>query len=250
MRIRCPSNFELNIGEKNYLLNYHPHGISAFGSVCTFATNGMNIEKLFPGIKSRFLVHESSFCMPVMREVFSSRGDCSVNSSSIDYILSGKCGTGNLCSIVVGGLNEADLSDAETLKVVVAERKGFVKKALVHGTDLIPCIAFGENSVFHKVNFVEGSFMDRLQDRWYKLLKFKHPIYYGCSAFSEKLYGLMPFKRQITVSLGNPINVDKVVSPSQEQINSLHDKYICELQKLYNSNKDLCSKYDTTLVIL
>lgn len=252
IKLKHSTNFKLDPKE-NYILNYHPHGIAAFGAVTAFATNGLKITKLFPGITSRFMVHETSFVMPIMKETFGTRGDCSVNSRSIDYILSGKHKNherGNLLTIVVGGLAEADLSDLKTLKVVVAERKGFVKKALIHGANLIPCIAFGENSVFTKVNHEPGSVMDKLESRWYKMFGFKHPVYYGRSLFSDKGKGVMPYKRPITVVMGDPILVQKVESPSQEEINSLHAKYMANLKSLYEDNQDLCSEFDQKLVFV
>lgn len=231
------------------MLNYHPHGIAAFGSVCAFATNGLRLSELFPGIKTRFMVHESSFIMPIMKETFSLRGDCSVSSKSIDYMLS-RAGTGNLLTIVVGGLAEADLSNAEILKTVITKRKGFVKKALVHGADIIPCIAFGENSVFKKVDLKPSSLLYKLENKFYQLFKFKHPIYHGRSILSENLTGVMPYKRPITVVMGDPIRVEKNSTPSQDDIDGLHERYLEQLQAMYSDNKDLCSVYDKVLELV
>lgn len=187
--------------------------------------------------------------MPIMREVFGSRGDCSVNSSSIDHILSRRC-KGNLLTIVVGGLAEADLSNSETLKIVVAERKGFIKKALIHGANIIPCIAFGENSVFNKVDLASYPFWHHLEAKWYQMFKFKHPIYYGRSLLSEDRSGIMPYKRPITVVLGDPIKVTKKESPSQADINELHEEYLRRVRSVYEDNSDLCNIYDRKLEIL
>lgn len=233
---------------ENYILNYAPHGIAAFGSVTVFGTNGLKFKQLFPGITTRFLVHETSHLIPVMKETFALRGDCSVNSKSIDYLLNSS--RGNLLTIVVGGLAEADLSDMEKLKIVVANRKGFVKKALIHGANIIPCIAFGENSVFNKVNLKESSLMHTLESKWYKIFKFKHPIYYGRSIISETMTGLMPYKRPITVVMGDPIHVGKIENPTQEQIDKLHAHYLDELRTIYKANQDLSDKYDKQLELV
>lgn len=187
-----------------------------------------------------------------MRETFALRGDCSVNSQSIDHMLTRtKSGSGNLLTIVVGGLAEADMSDMETLRVMVAKRKGFVKKALIHKANLIPCIAFGENSVFTKINFSPKSLIYRLENGWHKLFGFKHPVYHGRSIISSKSTGVMPYKRPITVVMGDPIMVDKqLANPSQKDIDDLHAIYLDRLKILYESNQDLCSKYDTQMVIV
>lgn len=248
IKLRYSANFKLDPSE-NYILHYGPHGISAFGAVTAFATNALNLSQLFPGIKARFMVHETSFITPIMKETFAFRGDCSVNSKSIDHMLT-KESTGNLLTIVVGGLAEADLSDMDTLKIVVASRKGFIKKALVHGTNIIPCIAFGENSVFNKVNLTPGSILHKLESFWYDNFKFKHPIYYGRSIVSDKLNGVMPYKRPITVVMGDPLIVNKIENPTQQDIDKLHDQYLKQLTSVYNDNCDLCKIYDKKLELL
>lgn len=249
IRLRHTANFALNPDE-NYILNYHPHGISAFGAVTAFATNGLGFRERFRGMVARFMVHETSFLMPVLKETFLLRGDCSVSSRSIDHLLAARARggqAGHLLCIVGGGLAEADLSEAELLKVVVAKRKGFVKKALIHGAHLVPCIAFGENSVFKKVHLRRGSLWHRLETKWYQIFKFKHPIYYGRSMLSEKLAGALPYRRPITVVMGDPIHVRRCEEPSQADIDQLHARYIRQLTAMYAANGDLCSKYDREL---
>lgn len=266
IKLRFSNRFHLDPNE-NYILNYHPHGISAFGCVASFATDGLKFSRLFPGVRPRFMVHETSFLVPIMRETFMTRGDCSVNSKSFDYILEKRWQTmadsvggsssqreacGNLLALCGGGLAEADLSDMETLKIVCASRKGFVKKALIHGAHLIPCIAFGENSVFKKVNLKPGTFLYKLEKRWYDLFKFKHPIYYGESMlFGGLIKGSMPYKRPITVVMGDPIQVERVSDPSQKEIDDLHSLYIHRLKSMYEDNKEsLCRTYDTKLKLV
>lgn len=248
VKLRYTNKFSLS-PERNYILSYHPHGIAAMGAVTAFATNGLKLNKIFPAIRARFMVHETSFIMPVMKEVFGLRGDCSVNSKSIDHMLT-RCGTGNLLTVVVGGLAEADLSDANILKLVVAKRKGFIKKALIHGADIIPCIAFGENSIFNKVDLTKQPKLHRLETGWYQLFKFKHPIYYGRSFFSKQMPGLMPFQKPITVVMGDPIRVTKNTEPSQSDIDSLHAEYLEQVSSVYRDNSDLCNTYDRKLEIL
>ena len=151
-----------------------------------------------------------------------------------------------------GGLAEADLSDMKTLKIVCATRKGFVKKSLIHGAHLIPCIAFGENSVFNKVNLKPSSLLYRLEKAWYGLFKFRHPIYFGRSlVLGDSGRGSVPYKRPITVVMGDPIEVERIEQPSQEQIDQLHAKYIARLRSMYEDNKaQLCKRYDTKLELV
>lgn len=249
MKMRYSNNFQLDTNE-NYLLVYHPHAVSAFGCVCAFASDGMNLNERFPGIESKFLVHETSFLFPVMKELFSSRGDCSVNSKSIDYLLSDQQKKGQLLALVVGGLCEMDLSDSEILKLVIANRKGFVKKALQHGAHIVPCIGFGENSVFYTIKLRKNSLWAILRENFYNAFHFKHPCYYGRSFFSANWFGFIPYKRPITVAMGDPIRVTKCECPTIEQIDELHKRYLEAVKTLYKSNSDLCDKFDRQLELI
>lgn len=242
VKLRYSTNFKLDPSE-NYLVNYSPHGISAFGSVVAFATNGLDFTSLFPGIKPRFMVHEMVFLTPFMREFFAYRGDCSVASKSIDFMLNpAKAGTGNLLTLVAGGLQEADLSHQQNLKIFVMKRKGFIKKAITNGANIIPTIAFGENSVFTKVDPKPKTLLYSLDKLAYKYLGFKHPLYYG--------NGTMPYKRPVTVVMGDPILVEKNLNPTQEEIDFLHKRYVTDLEQIYETHADLRLDFDTKLEIV
>ena len=54
--------------EKNYLLIYHPHGITASGAFINFCTESTGFSKLFPGIRSTLLVLRYQFMFPLCRE--------------------------------------------------------------------------------------------------------------------------------------------------------------------------------------
>jgi len=258
IKLRCPPNLSLDPNE-NYILSYHPHGMIAFGCLASFGTNALNFNQLFPGIRARLLAHEMFFWVPLMREIFTLRGDCSVNSRSLDCLLEKRYkqpnhpeARGNLLALVVGGLAEADLSDPQILRVLLAKRKGFVRKALKHGAHLVPCIAFGENSVYTKVNLRPNSFWHRLERSLYHVMKLKYPLYHGTSITGiPDRRGAMPYKRPITVVMGEPIRVPhRVEWPSEEQVDQLHAIYVDKLKQLYNANRDLCEQYDNCLEIV
>lgn len=248
IKFRHTASFKLS-PQNNYILAYHPHGISSFGAVAAFATNGLSFNYLFPDIRSVFMVHESCFTTPVLREVFATRGDCSVNSRSIDYMLTRRT-TGNLLCLVTGGLAEADLSHKQKLKLVLANRKGFVKKALMHGAHLVPCLAFGENSVFDKIDLKPGSLSHKLERGFYRIFGFTHPVYNGHSVISENLPGVMPYKKPITLVMGDPIAVEKVSEPTSEDIDKLHALYVAKIEAMYKANSDLCKVFDQSLEIV
>ncbi|KAA0184005.1 hypothetical protein FBUS_06746 [Fasciolopsis buskii] len=56
--------------DQNYLVGYHPHGISGFGSLLNFATDATGFPQAFPGIASWLAIHKMHFRSPFYRESF------------------------------------------------------------------------------------------------------------------------------------------------------------------------------------
>ncbi len=61
---------------------------------------------------------------------------------------------------------------------------------------------------------------------------------------------LLYLNNTIIFAVGAPIKVEKVASPTQEQIDSLHSKYMEELQKLFDNHKDKFAHPDAVLKII
>jgi hypothetical protein len=51
-------------------------------------------------------------------------------------------------------------------------------------------------------------------------------------------FGFLPFRSPVNVVVGKPIPVKKVESPTQEQIDELHTRYIKALTELFEANKE------------
>lgn len=61
----------------------------------------------------------------------------------------------------------------------------------------------------------------------------------------------MPYRVPIHTIVGRPIHVPKIDNPTQEQITTLHEKYINELKNLFEQNKTIFLKnLDTSLEIV
>ena len=48
-------------------------------------------------------------------------------------------------------------------------------------------------------------------------------------------FGLVPYRKPIHVVVGTPIKVKKIENPTREEIESMHETYVKELQKLLSS---------------
>ena len=117
---------------KNYLFGCHPHGVMGFGTSGNFATEATGFSKLFPGVISHLITLNIQFRIPIFRELLMAMGICSASKESLNHILT-QMGPGHSCVVVVGGAAEALEARPGNFKLVLKNRKGFVKLALKSG---------------------------------------------------------------------------------------------------------------------
>ncbi|OQV14216.1 2-acylglycerol O-acyltransferase 2-A [Hypsibius exemplaris] len=225
---------------QNYIMGYHPHGVMSIGGFNNFGTDATGFPDKFPGIKPYFLTLKLLHQLPIYREYISAYGVCDVSKESIEYILRQPT-KGNAVVIVIGGAKESleanphHTTDAE--RIVLLNRKGFVKMALRQGANLVPVYSFGENDIYHLVLDNEpGSRVRKFQRAWQKLFGFAPIIFAGRGLFNYN-FGMVPYRVPINTVVGKPIIVEKDPSPSQEKIDNLHERYMKELRTLFDDHK-------------
>ncbi|XP_053564965.1 diacylglycerol O-acyltransferase 2 [Bombina bombina] len=223
--------------QQNYIFGYHPHGIMSFGAFCNFGTDTSDFSKMFPGLKTYLTTLAGNFRMPLYRDYLLAAGMCSVTHSSIDFLLS-KNGTGNVVVIVVGGSAEALNCASQQHILTLKNRKGFIKKALVNGSALVPVYSFGENEVLQQYHFESGSWLKNLQNLFQHWIGFAPCVFFGQGLFSSTSRGIMPFRRPINTVVGKPIPVPKTENPSRLLVDKYHAVYVNSLQDLFNTNKE------------
>ncbi|KAH8158949.1 hypothetical protein CIB48_g9294 [Xylaria polymorpha] len=226
---------------RKYIFGYHPHGIISHGAWAAFATEALGFSRKFPGITNSLLTLDSNFRIPFYREYILSMGVRSVSKESIVNILNkggpnGE-GMGRGVTVVVGGARESLEAQPGMMRLILKERKGFVKMAVRCGADLVPVLAFGENNLYDQLQPQEHPFMHRIQMFILKVWKFTLPFLHGRGIFNYDV-GLMPYRRPLNVVVGAPIKVRQSSSVDLEEINRLHGLYIAELEKLWDRYKD------------
>ncbi|XP_014351675.1 diacylglycerol O-acyltransferase 2-like [Latimeria chalumnae] len=224
------------VSSENYLLGYHPHGIMSIGAFCNFGTEATGFSKTFPGIKPFLTTLSGNFLLPICRDYIMATGVCSVNTSSINYLLS-QNGTGNAVVIVVGGATEALFCTQGKHIVALKERKGFIKVAIRNGSALVPVYSFGEGELFNQTLFDEDGWIRTLQRMVKKFVGIAPCLFHGRSIFSDTSSGIMPFSRPVNTVVGKPINVVKNENPSGQEIEKYHMLYIHSLLELFNNYK-------------
>lgn len=226
---------------RKYILGYHPHGIISHGAWAAFATEALGFSEKFPGITNSLLTLDSNFQLPLYREYVFSMGALSVSRESITNILThggpNNEGMGRAVTIVVGGARESLEAQPNTMRLIINERKGFVKLALQTGADLVPVIAFGENDLYDQLDPHRHPWLHGLQRYFLKAWKFTVPLLHGRGIFNYDV-GLMPYRRPLNIVVGKPIPVVQNQNPENSEVNRLHDLYTEELQKVWDRYKD------------
>ncbi|KAF4442411.1 hypothetical protein F53441_11762 [Fusarium austroafricanum] len=229
--------------DRKYIFGYHPHGIISHGAFAAFGTNALGFRELFPGITNTLLTLDSNFRLPFYRDYIMLHGLQSVSKESIWNLLSkggpNNDGRGRAVTIVVGGARESLEAQPGSLRLILKSRKGFVKMALRTGADLVPVIGFGENDLYDQLSPKTHPLVHRIQMILLKVFKFTVPALHGRGVLNYDV-GLMPYRRPVNIVIGRPIRVEKAhgPQPAQEDIDELHELYVREIEKLWDSYKD------------
>ncbi|XP_061004305.1 2-acylglycerol O-acyltransferase 2-like [Dama dama] len=220
---------------RNYLAAYHPHGIMGIGTVTNLCTEATGFSSIFPGIRPHLMTLNMFFQVPFIRDYIMLGGLVSADKESAAHILSRE-GGGNLLGIVVGGVQESLDARPGAYKLVLRNRKGFIRLALMHGAALVPIFSFGENDMFDQIENSPGSWLRWFQEQILKIVGASIPLFYGHGVFQYS-FGLMPYCRPINTVVGKPIEVQKTPHPSQEEVDRLHQLYMKELENLFEAHK-------------
>ncbi|KAI1814728.1 diacylglycerol acyltransferase-domain-containing protein [Poronia punctata] len=226
---------------RKYIFGYHPHGIISHGAWAAFATDALGFSEKFPGITNSLLTLDSNFRIPFYREYVLGMGIQSVSKEGIVNNLtrggSNGEGMGRAVTVVVGGARESLEAQPGMMRLILQERKGFIKLAIRCGADLVPVLAFGENNLYDQLQPHEHPYMHRIQMFLLKVWKFTLPFLHGRGIFNYDV-GLMPYRTPLNVVVGAPIKVRQSSSVNPEEVNRLHGLYVAELQKLWDRYKD------------
>lgn len=226
---------------RKYIFGYHPHGIISMGAFAAFSTEALGFSQLFPGIKNTLLTLDSNLRIPIYRDYALAMGIASVSRESCENLLSkggpnGE-GMGRGITIVIGGARESLDAQPHQMRLVLKRRKGFVKLAIRTGADLVPVLAFGENDLYEQVQLDEHPNVHKFQLLVKKILGFTIPLFHARGIFNYDV-GLMPYRRPLNIVVGKPIRVMQSAKPEQEQIDRVHEEYIQELERIWNTWKD------------
>jgi len=108
--------------------------------------------------------------------------------------------------------------------VFLKERKGLAKLCLRHGIPLVPAYSVGNSEAFNlwfdPFGVMEGA-SRQLQTSLF--------IYWG------RLGLPIPRRVNVTLLIGQPIQVTKVEDPTQEQVDALHEQLLCAMKETFDT---------------
>ncbi|CAD7925677.1 unnamed protein product [Amoebophrya sp. A25] len=274
-------------GGARLLFVTHPHGIFGVATQGHLGTFGSGFDRLYGeqlGGRLRLIALEALLLIPFFREVMFACGVHSASRQSFAAIFA----QGNIPVLNVGGAAESLIyqksdevvekddysksknkvagdeaeaySPVEVMKLVVKNRKGFIKVAMQEGAALVPCIAFDENKAYAVYAPASGGMIERIQRTFKKKMKFTFPLFYGnIGPFhplrqKQSLYvgAVLPVTPPVVgqerpsasggdearPSSAGPQRWTKIANPTQAEIDAKHAEYLAALQKLFDDYKD------------
>ena len=225
---------------QSYLFAYHPHGVISMGYATGLCTNGCAFEDVFPGIDRSGTTLKATFMVPFYREWLQMIGFIVASKRNIiERLKSGKS-----IMLVPGGASEALHAHPGCFDLYLSNRKGFVKMAMETGCCVVPCLGFGENSIFGTAMMAQSkdpldsesthSVVDPLrksihaaQKSLQKKMTFSLPI----------LTNFVPRRQGVTIVVGKPIRFEDTNGSDRAAVDKNHKLYLDSLRKLYDEHK-------------
>ncbi|KAJ2361830.1 2-acylglycerol O-acyltransferase 1 [Coemansia sp. RSA 2607] len=224
---------------KSYIFGVSPHGILCFSGQVVIGSMESGLDRAMPGITLHPAALHHALTLPLFGAYLLAIGSISSSRRSIRRCLAR--GKGHSVGIVIGGAKESLHTNRGSRRLVLKNRRGFVREAIMAGAPLVPTFVFGENDIFRQV---EHPWLRRLQTWMQSKMMFALPVFYG-------RFGLVPWQTPLTAVFGRPVYVEKNPEPSYDEIDRVHREYIDRLQRLYARFKPVYDpEGDDTLVIV
>lgn len=247
----------------NYVFGFFPHAYAwSFGSYGHFVAQATNFRQLFPGVRSKSALAPFNFFIPFLRDTLLAGGAMSNSAESVKFALMrsndpkeiyNRDGfTSNAVSITnflgysvtelsfsqvvltVGGMREAFFAQPGVNRVNLRNRKGFIKIAIRAGVPVVPIYSFNEIEVY---NFIRLDHSSKLYQFIQNLLGFVPPLGLNGRGFFQYTFGTIPRRHRIVTVIGASIQTVKNDSPSIEEINEVHQKFMDAMYQLFEAHK-------------
>jgi len=197
------------------LLAFHPHGMLCCGwTVC-------NASKQFAGVT--WLVADILLLLPCISDFLRWNASEGVSAPSLRRLLARRRNV----ALLPGGFEEATLYRFGRHRVFLSARRGFIKYALCHGTQVFPAYTFGEERTFYAFH-------------WLSRLRLKLNAL-RCPAVLFVGQPLLPWMPRsdvdLTTVIGPPLQLPRIEAPTAEEVALWHGRYVDALRALFDKHK-------------
>jgi 2-acylglycerol O-acyltransferase 2 len=209
---------------RNFILALQPHGVISFCSLCLWVNAPPELRGMQTAVASALLK------TPILKNVMGIYGLTDASSRNVRNTLRNGKGIKGCLVIYVGGLAELFKTSQEEERLYLKKRKGFIKIAMREGVDVIPVYLFGNTSVLSvlKTGILES--MSR---------KMQLSVTY----FWGKFFLPIPRDEKLLVVRGKPLGLPHIKDPTDADIDKWHAKYVDEVTRLFNQNKEKLPAY-------
>ena len=208
---------------KSALLLWHPHSLMSVTPTihCSF-----RIHELDTKIVSHGIYHFFPFIRDFARLANSIPANFDIMKKTLEE--------GHTVSVMPGGVREMlSTTDDKIIKLVIRRRRGVFKLALQTGVPLVPILTYGEDQLFPPLT---SPSLNLLNELFYSFFRIAIPLT-SWTAIKNWINLYYHPLDPVTTYVGEPINVEKIADPSDDEILDLRDKYIKELKKLFEETK-------------
>eukprot|EP01083_Nonionella_stella_P302667 1044573_1 len=216
---------------KQFLYCVQPHGVLCYNRMEMMGP--VWLDEVQPQTFGFFAAATPQFYTPGLRETALWAPAVDASKRVLNIVL--RCGQS--IYLWVGGTKELLTTDSTSTdtKMVILERYGFVKLAIVHGVDIVPVMQFGEKWIYRMFT----------APKWLGAILYR--IYIPGMVFFGKFLLIPHTKRKngtpirMGMVIGEPIKVTKVDKEKidfEKHIKPIHEEYMKRMRYLFDTYKN------------
>mmetsp|Transcript_12749 Transcript_12749/g.23900 ORF Transcript_12749/g.23900 Transcript_12749/m.23900 type:complete len:319 (-) Transcript_12749:53-1009(-) len=212
-----------NDGRK-FILAFQPHGVISFCSFCSWINAPPELRCVQSAVASVLMK------VPILKNVMGIYGLTDASSKNICKIFRTGQGVNGCVVLYVGGIAELFKTCKDEERLFLKNRKGFIKIALREGVDVIPVYLFGNTSV---LSVLKTGILATLSRK----------MQVSVTYFWGKWFLPIPRDDKLLYVRGKPLGLPHIPEPTDSDVNHWHAKYVEEVSRLYNENREKLPTY-------
>jgi 1-acyl-sn-glycerol-3-phosphate acyltransferase len=232
------SDKQKQVPRRPQILVAPPHGVFPYGNILALL-----IWPSIFGINFYGLAANAALRVPIFKQLLKSIGVIDASRQSALHALQRYP---NTIGISTGGVAEVFETNSTDECILLKERIGLIKLAIRTGADIVPCYLFGNT---HLLNCWSGEGFANgrtILERISRKIGFALILFYG------RYYLPLPYRIPILGIRGESIQThhyNMPTEPTTQQINTIQNQLINDMQKLFDNNKTYYGWDSSQLVI-